>query len=211
MGISKRKSKSTLVSGVVVVGVLLATLTGCGDDDAPSDAEPKAKSSATASATSASPSSVSPSPEEPVVEEPEETASAVPEKVTLSLAEIADTPGTFDQFKAFVAKHGTAEQKKAVQHLKGWRGYERKLAYPALEASSDYPTVDYEAIDGGDQAEVDKMMGLETQSQHLAEALAAWWDIDETAVLQVYDRTGEYAAGTACIRPDSVSQEGSCL
>ncbi|MGQ4444603.1 hypothetical protein ACN6LI_002708 [Streptomyces violaceoruber] len=55
------------------------------------------------------------------------------------------------------------------------------------------------------------MMGLEMQSQHLAEALAARWDIDETAVFQVYDRTGEYAAGTSCIRPDSVENEGSCI
>ncbi|MEV7517370.1 hypothetical protein AB0O03_20465 [Streptomyces diastaticus] len=211
MGISKRTSKSTLVPGVVVVGVLLAALASCDGDDAPSDTAPKATPRVTVSATTASLKPVSPSPGEAVVEEPEKTASPEPEKVTLSLEEIADTPGTFDQFTTFVAKHGTAEQKKAVQHLKGWRGYERKLAYPALEASSDYPTIDYEAIDGGDEAELDKMMGLETQSQHLAEALAAWWDIDETAVFQVYDRTGEYAAGTACIRPDSVENEGSCI
>jgi formylglycine-generating enzyme required for sulfatase activity len=211
VGISKRKSESTLVSGVVVVSALIATLAGCGDNAPSSDAASTTKPSTTASASAGSPKPVSPSPEEPVTQEPEKTVTPEPKKVTLSLAEIADTPGTFEQFEEFVAKHGTAEQKKAVKHLKGWRGYERKLAYPALEASSDYPTVDYEAIDGGDEAELDKMLDLEEQSQYIAEALAAWWEIDETAVFQVYDRSGEDAAGTACIRPDSVENEGSCI
>jgi formylglycine-generating enzyme required for sulfatase activity len=128
----------------------------------------------------------------------------------MTLAEIADTPGTFEQFKEFVAKYGTAEQKKAVKHLKGWRGYKRKLVHPALEASSDYPTINYEAIDNGDSVEEYKLLGLEKQSQYIAEAFAAWWKIDETAVLQVYDRGGEYAAGTSCIRPDTVKKEGAC-
>ncbi|MEU6181180.1 hypothetical protein [Streptomyces coeruleorubidus] len=198
MSISRRKNEPTLVRGVVVVSALIATLTGCGEDAPSSDAASTTRPSATASPTAGS--------SKPARQTPQK-----PKKVTLSLAEIADTPGTFEQFKEFVAKHGTAKQKTAVKHLKGWRGYERKLVYPALEASSDYPTVDYEAIDGGDEAELDKMMGLETQSQHMAEALAAWWDIDETAVFQVYDRSGEYAAGTACIRPDTVKEEGSCL
>ncbi|WP_145766209.1 hypothetical protein [Streptomyces brevispora] len=193
------------------MSALIATLSGCGDNDPSSDAESTTKPSATASASAGSPKPVSPSPEKPVTQEPEETVTPEPKKVTLSLAEIADTPGTFEQFKEFVSKHGTTQQKKAVQHLKGWRGYERKLAYPALEASSDYPTVDYEAIDGGDAVELEKMLDLEEQSHHIAEALAAWWEIDETAVFQVYDRSGEHAAGTSCIRPDSVENEGSCI
>ncbi|MET8511985.1 hypothetical protein [Streptomyces sp. NPDC005077] len=196
MGI--RKNGSTLVRGVVVVSALIATLTGCGEDAPSSDAASTTKPSATASPTAGSPKPTRQTPQ-------------TPKKVTLSLAEIADTPATFEQFKEFVAKHGTAKQKKAVMHLKGWRGYERKLAYPALEASSDYPTVDYEAIDGGDLKEQNKMLDLEKQGQYIAEAFAAWWAVDETAVLQIYDRSGEYAAGTSCIRPDTVKVEGSCI
>jgi hypothetical protein len=196
--ISRRKNESTLVRGVVVVSALIATLTGCGEGAPPSDAASTTKPSATASPTAGSPKPARQTPQKP-------------RKITLSLAEIADTPGTFEQFKEFVARRGTAKQKKAVKHLKGWRGYERKLVYPALEASSDYPTVDYEAIDGGDVVELEKMMGLEKQSQYIAEAFAAWWKVDEKAVLQVFDRSGEYTAGTACLRPDTVKNEGSCL
>ncbi|WP_406357427.1 hypothetical protein OHB56_33520 [Streptomyces sp. NBC_01635] len=107
------------------MSALIGTLTGCGD--APySDASSTTKPSATASATAGSPKPVSPSPEKPVTQEPEETVTLEPKKVTMTLAEIANTPGTFEQFKEFVAKHGTAKQKKAVKHLKGWRGYKRK-------------------------------------------------------------------------------------
>ncbi|WP_234376852.1 hypothetical protein, partial [Streptomyces sp. TP-A0356] len=35
------------------------------------------------------------------------------------------------QFKEFVAKFRTADQKGAVKHLKRWRGYERKGKYTA--------------------------------------------------------------------------------
>jgi hypothetical protein len=196
---SKSNNESALGCGILVVAALIwAMVTQCSGDDGKPDASSTTKPSTAASATAGSPKPARQTPQKP-------------KKVTLSLAEIADTPGTFEQFKGFVAKHGTAKQKKAVQHLKGWRGYERKLAYPALEASSDYPTVDYEAIDSGDLAEQDKMLNLEKQSQYIAEALAAWWEIDETAVLQVYDRSGEYAAGTSCIRPDTVENEGSCI
>jgi hypothetical protein len=78
-------------------------------------------------------------------------------------------------------------------------------------AGSDYPTIGYEAMDGGDAVEMEKLLDLEKQSQYIAEAFAAWWKIDEKATLQVYDRGGEYTAGTACIRPDTVENEGSCL
>lgn len=191
------------------VSLILAIMTQCSGDDGNSDAASTIKP--TASATASSPKPVSPSPEKSFTQEPEKTVTPKPKKVTMTLAVIANTPGTFEQFKEFVAKHGTAKQKKAVKHLDGWRGYERKLFYPVLEASSDYPTINYEAIDGGDTAELDKMMDLEKQSQYIAEAFAAWWNIDEEATLQVYDRGGEHTAGTACIRPDSVKHEGSCL
>ncbi|MFI9810241.1 hypothetical protein ACIHEJ_39180 [Streptomyces sp. NPDC052301] len=95
-------------------------------------------------------------------------------------------------------------------HLTGWRGYERKVFCPALEASSDYPTVDYGAVDDGGLKEEYKRLGLEKQSQYIAEAFAAWWKRDETATIQVYDRRGEYAAGTSCIQPDTVKHEGAC-
>ncbi|WP_148016608.1 hypothetical protein [Streptomyces sp. OR43] len=210
MGINMRKNESALISGAVAVSVLTVTLAGCGSDDASSDAAPRVKPSATASPTADLSKPVSPWPDISAVQKPEKTARREPKKVTLSLAEIVDNPGTFERFKEFVAKHGSDEQRKAVRHLKGWRGYERK-AYPVLEASSDYATVNYEAIDGGDEAESDKMMGLEAQSQHMAEAFDAWWEVDEVSVLQVYDRSGENAVGTACIRPDSVESEGSCI
>ncbi|MGW7046349.1 hypothetical protein ACWGDT_27395 [Streptomyces avermitilis] len=123
----------------------------------------------------------------------------------MTLAEIVDTPATLAHFKKFVAEHGTAEQKKAVKHLTKWRAFSQK-AYPAIEVESDYPTIDYEAADA-----TDKVMVLEKQSQYIAEAFAAWWQIDETSVIQVFDRGGEYAAGTSCIRTDSAKAEGSCL
>ncbi|MFF9123070.1 hypothetical protein ACF09J_07195 [Streptomyces sp. NPDC014889] len=188
---------------IVVVSLILAVATQCGggDSDAASTATPS-------TAVSAAVESPRPAGQEPKADAPKP---ARPKKVTMTLAEIADTPGTFEQFKEFVAKHGTARQKKAVKHLKGWRGYKRKWVHPALEARSDYPTVDYEAIDDGDVVELEKMMDLEKQSQYIAEAFAAWWEIDETATLQVFDRGGEYTAGTSCIRPDTVKKNGSCL
>ncbi|MFE4959287.1 hypothetical protein ACFRCW_36130 [Streptomyces sp. NPDC056653] len=206
---SKSSQDGALGCGVVVVIALIAALVSqCSGSDDHSDTPSAHRSSAvqdSGTVPAAPPSANTPT-------QPTKSARPrPPKKVTLSLAEIADTPGTFEQFKEFVAKYGTAEQKKAVKHLKGWRGYKRKLARPALEARSDYPTVDYEAIDGGDLAEQNKMLDLEKQGQYVAEAFAAWWKIDETAVLQVYDRGGEYAAGTACIRPDTVEKEGSCL
>ncbi|WP_406341360.1 hypothetical protein [Streptomyces sp. NBC_01578] len=137
-------------------------------------------------------------------------ASQTPQKIALSLAEIANTSSTFDQFKAFTAKHGTAEQKKAVKHLKGWRSYVRK-AYPVMEVNSDYPTLNYDALDNGDPKELQKSQNLEKQSQVIAEAFAAWWQIDEKSTLQVYNRGGMDIVGTACIRPDSVKHEGTCL
>ncbi|MEF9907253.1 hypothetical protein [Streptomyces sp. P9-A2] len=194
-----------------VVSLILAMVTQCSGSDGTSDAASTTKPSATASATAGSPKPVSPSPEKSVTREPEKTVTPEPKKVTLSLAEIADTPGTFEQFKEFVAEHGTAKQKKAVKHLKGWRGYKRKLVYPVLEASSDYPTIDYEAIDDGDWVEEGKMMDLEKQTRYIAEAFAAWWEINETATLQVFDRGGEHAAGSPCIRPDTVEEDGSCF
>ncbi|WP_143660606.1 hypothetical protein [Streptomyces sp. JHA26] len=192
-------------SVIGVVALILAMATQCGGDGA-SDAASTTKPSATADSSAL----VSPSPVKSAPQEPEKTSSPEPQKVTLSLAEIAGTPGTFDQFEEFVAQHGTAEQKKAVQPLKGWRAYERKWFRPALEVDSDYPTIDYEAIDGGDMEEMEKLMGLEKQSQYIAEAFAAWWEIDETATLQVYDRGGEYMAGSSCISPNAVENEGSC-
>ncbi|MGI5518838.1 hypothetical protein [Streptomyces sp. CA-106131] len=123
----------------------------------------------------------------------------------MSLAEIVTTPGTLQQFKKFVVEYGNADQKQAVQHLTKWRGTGRK-AYPAIEADSDYPTVDYEAAGATDET-----LALEEQPEYIAEAFAAWWQMDETSVIQVFDRGGTYTAGTSCIRPDSVEAHGSCL
>lgn len=69
---------------------------------------------------------------------------------------------------AFVAEHGTLKQQQAVKHLKKWRGYSRKI-YPAIEVTSDFPTVAYEA-DGA----TNDVLALEKQSQYIAEAFAAW-------------------------------------
>ncbi|MDX3588443.1 hypothetical protein [Streptomyces europaeiscabiei] len=106
---------------------------------------------------------------------------------------------------AFVAEHGTLKQQQAVKHLKKWRGYSRKI-YPAIEVTSDFPTVAYEA-DGA----TNDVLALEKQSQYIAEAFAAWWQIDEPSVIQVFDRGGKYTAGTSCIRTDSAMANGSCL
>ncbi|MEU2624298.1 hypothetical protein ABZ642_40360 [Streptomyces sp. NPDC007157] len=72
--------------------------------------------------------------------------------------------------------------------------------------ASNYPTVDYEADGATDEA-----MALEKESQYIAEAFAAWWQVDEPSVIQVFDRGGKYTAGSSCIRPDTVRKEGSCL
>lgn len=190
---------------LVVVVLLLTLLSQCGGDDDKPDAAATPAPSATASVTERAAGS-DPTPKAP----PSSPLPQRHEKVTLSLAEIATTPGTFADFKAHVAKYGTDEQQEAVQHLQGWRSYERKWFRPALEASSDYPTIDYEAIDGGDMKELGDLMHLEKQAQHIAEAFAAWWEVDEVAVLQVYDRGGVHTAGTACIQVGTVSREGAC-
>lgn len=128
----------------------------------------------------------------------------------MSLAKIVNTPGTLTQFKEFVAKYGTADQKDAVKHLKKWRGYERKLVHPAIEVDSDYPTVNYETIDNGDQVQEMLEQSLELEADYIGQAFASWWAADETAVIQVYDRGGKYTAGTSCIRSDAVEKNGSC-
>jgi formylglycine-generating enzyme required for sulfatase activity len=128
-----------------------------------------------------------------------------PKKVAMALSEIVETSGTLEQFRKFVAEHGTVEQKQAVKHLKKWRGYSRKV-YPAIEVASDYPTVDCEA-DGA----TEKVLALERQSPYIAEAFAAWWQIDEPSVIQVFGCGGEYTAGTSRIRTDSAKANGSCF
>ncbi|WP_225823825.1 hypothetical protein [Streptomyces naphthomycinicus] len=190
MGSSKSKNETAMGCGVfAVVALVLAMATQCDGDDGKSGAASATKPSASAGVTAGSRTS----------------ARRKPKKVTMSLAEIVGTPGSLAQFKKFVAEHGTTEQKKAVEHLKKWRGYSRKV-YPAIEVASDYPTVDYEADDA-----VDRTLVLEEQSQYIAEAFASWWQADEPSVIQVFDRGGKYTAGTSCIRTDSVKVHGSCL
>ncbi|MFJ4517470.1 hypothetical protein [Streptomyces sp. NPDC088816] len=197
------KSKSGIAQGfgVVVVTALIATLAGCGGDDGDSDAASTTKPSATVSATV---ESTKPTRQEPKADSPK-PAKPEPKKVTMTLAEIADTPGTMAQFKKFVAEHGTAEQKKAVKHLTKWLGYSRK-AYPAIEVASDYPVINYEA-----EGATDEVIALEKETQYVAEAFAAWWQIDEPSVITVMDRGGEYSAGVSCIRADSSEADGSCM
>ncbi|MFF9085373.1 hypothetical protein ACF1BE_02905 [Streptomyces sp. NPDC014991] len=190
MGSSRSTSESALGCGVLLVIALVWSMASqCGGGDGTSDAASTPKPSATAGATAG----------------PSKPARQMPKKVALPLAEIVGTPGTLAQFQKFVAEHGTTAQKTAVRHLTRWRGYERK-AYPAIEVASDHPTIDYEAADAPD-----KVLALEKQSQYIAGAFAAWWQIDETSVIQVFDRGGRYAAGTSCIRADSAEKEGSCL
>jgi len=187
---SKSNDESGLGCGCLIVIALIALLvTQCGGKDDESGTDSSSGPSATVSAESQSPKPVR----------------KVPRKVTMSLAEIVKTPGTLARFKTFVAAHGTTQQKQAVKHLKTWRGYTRAV-YPAIEVESDFPTVNYEA-DGA----VDKMLALEEQSEHIAAAFAAWWRIDEPSVVQIFDRGGEYPAGTSCIRVDSFEVHGSCL
>lgn len=133
-----------------------------------------------------------------------------PAKLTKSLREIASDPTSMDDFKKFVAKFGTPAQKREVRHLKRWRGAVQKVRL-ALEVTSDYPTVDYEAIDRGDEQELERMNALEAKSFVLAEAVDLWWDNrGEKTVLQVFDRGGEMVAGTACITATSIEDNGSC-
>ncbi|NEA51013.1 hypothetical protein [Streptomyces sp. SID10815] len=190
MGSSKSNSESAIGCGVIVViAIIWSMVSQCSGGDDKSESAPMAKPSATASATAGS----------------RKPTRQMPEKVTMSLSEIVDTPGTITRFKEFVTEYGTTEQKQAVKQLKKWRGFSQK-AYPAIEVTSDYPTVDYEA-DGA----TDEVMALEKESQYIAEAFAAWWQIDEPSVIQVFDRGGQYTAGTSCIRTDSAEKEGSCL
>ncbi|MEW2515828.1 hypothetical protein [Streptomyces sp. NPDC046870] len=191
MGSSKSSSDSVIGCGILMAVVLVCSMVSAcsGGDDGKADTASATEHSAASGVADGSPKPTRPKPK----------------KVTLSLDEIVNTPGTFQQFQHFVAEHGTAHEKKAVEHLEKWRGFSRK-AYPAIEVASDYPTVDYEA-DGA----TDEVMALEKESQYVAEAFAAWWRIDEPSVIQVFDRGGRYTAGTACIRADSAEKEGSCL
>lgn len=193
MGSSKSSRDSAIRCGILMAVVLVCSMVSAcgGGDGGKPDTASATRHSAASGVADGSPKPTRPKPK--------------PKKVTLSLDEIANTPGTFEQFRRFVAEHGTAHEKKAVRHLEKWRGFSRK-AYPAIEVASDYPTVDYEA-DGA----TDEVMALEKESQYIAEAFAAWWRIDEPSVIQVFDRGGRYTAGTSCIRTDSVDKEGSCL
>ncbi len=195
MGSSKSSRDSAIRCGILMAVVLVCSMVSAcgGGDGGKPDTASATRHSAASGVADGSPKPTRPKPK------------PKPKKVTLSLDEIANTPGTFEQFRRFVAEHGTAHEKKAVRHLEKWRGFSRK-AYPAIEVASDYPTVDYEA-DGA----TDEVMALEKESQYIAEAFAAWWRIDEPSVIQVFDRGGRYTAGTSCIRTDSVDKEGSCL
>jgi hypothetical protein len=131
----------------------------------------------------------------------------------MSLAEIAGTPGTFKQFKKFVAENGTAKQKEVVSHLKGWQGFRRGVGtgFPILEVKSDYPVLDMDAIEAGDAMETELWSHLMVESQHAAEAFAAWWEADEpNPRFQVFDRAGEGAYDSTCIHLRSVDNNGSC-
>ncbi|MEV5186175.1 hypothetical protein [Streptomyces werraensis] len=131
----------------------------------------------------------------------------------MSLAEIAGTPGTFKQFKNFVEGNGTAKQKEVVSHLKGWKGFRRGVGteFPILEVKSDYPVIDIDAVDAGDHMELELWMLLRVETQHAAEAFAAWWEADESNPrLQVFDRKGADIYDSTCIDPHSVENDGSC-
>ncbi|MES4892809.1 hypothetical protein [Streptomyces sp. NPDC096012] len=194
---SKSNEFAVGLTAVLVVSLVAALASQCSGDDRKSNAASTVKPHATAGLLK---------PVESKFAEPQpEPTSAEPKKVTMTLAEIADTPGTFGQFKKFVAKYGTADQQKAVKHLTGWRGVSDG-AYPSIDATSDFPTVDYEA-DGASTVTED----LEVRTQYIAEAFAEWWQIDEISVLKVIDRGGKYAAGVSCIRTDSSEAHGSCL
>jgi hypothetical protein len=190
---SKSNEFAVGLTAVLVVSLVAALASQCSGGDGKSNAASTVKPHATASSLKL------------VESKSAEPKSVEPKKVTMTLAEIADTPGTLGQFKKFVAKYGTADQQKAVKHLTGWRGVSNG-AYPSIDATSDFPTVDYEA-DGASMVTED----LEVRTQYIAEAFAEWWQIDEASVIKVIDRGGKYAAGVSCIRTDSSKAHGSCL
>ncbi|WP_371100705.1 hypothetical protein [Streptomyces sp. PU_AKi4] len=186
---------------IIVISLILALVQQCGGDDD----EPAASRSAPPSASA----SVSASPEA----SPEKAARQKPKKVTMSLAEIAETPGTFKQFKNFVKDNGTAKQKEVVSHLKGWKGFRRGVGtgFPILEVKSDYPVIDIDAVDAGDDMELELWMQLRVETQHAAEAFAAWWEADESNPrLQVFDRKSADIYDSTCIDPHSVKNDGAC-
>jgi hypothetical protein len=196
--VSSNSNNGPLGCGLIVVIALIAALVQqcSGDDD-----EPAASRSAQPSVSASAETS------------PEKAARQKPKKVTMSLAEIAEAPGTFRQFKKFVAENGTADQKEVVGHLKGWQGFRRGVGtgFPIIEVKSDYPVIDMDAMDAGDTEEFDLWMHLMIQSHHAAEAFAAWWEADESNPrLQVFDREGEAAYDSACISLRSVENSGSC-
>lgn len=132
-----------------------------------------------------------------------------PPKLTKSLREVASDPTSMEDFKKFIAKFGTPVQKREVRHLKQWRGVKQKV-YLALEVTSDYPTVDNQAIDAGDDDELERSLALNAKTFVLAEAVDLWWDNrGEKTVLQVSDRAGE-PVGTSCITATSIEDNGSC-
>ncbi|CAL9668291.1 hypothetical protein SUDANB15_07313 [Streptomyces sp. enrichment culture] len=186
---------------IIVISLILALVQQCGGDDD----EPASSRSAQPSASA----SVSANPEA----SPEKAARQKPKKVTMSLAEIAETPGTFKQFKNFVKDNGTAKQKEVVSHLKGWKGFRRGVGtgFPILEVKSDYPVIDIDAVDAGDDMELELWMQLRVETQHAAEAFAAWWEADESNPrLQVFDRKNADIYDSTCIDPHSVKNDGAC-
>ncbi|WP_101254087.1 hypothetical protein [Streptomyces barkulensis] len=199
MGKGQSSNSGPLGCGfLIIIALIVALVQQCGGEEEESSASKPARPSASASAE----------------DSPKKPARQKPPKVTLSLAEIAETPGTFERFKKFVAEHGTARQKEVVSHLTGWRGFRRGTGtgIPALEVKSDYPVVDFAAMDAGDEKELDLLLDLQEESQHAAEAFAAWWKADESkmAVLQIFDREDVTTYGSTCIDPHSVRNGGSC-
>jgi hypothetical protein len=196
--VASNSNDGPLGCGILITIALIAALVQqCGGDDD----EPTASRSAQPSA-SASPEA-----------SPEKTTPQKPKKVTMSLAEIAETPGSFMQFKNFVEDNGTAKQKEVVSHLKGWKGFRRGVGteFPILEVKSDYPVIDIDAVDAGDDKELELWMQLRVETQHAAEAFSAWWEADEpNPRLQVFDHEGADIYDSTCIDPHSVKNDGSC-
>ncbi|MFG2226720.1 hypothetical protein [Streptomyces sp. NPDC048644] len=186
--------KKLVVSGLLL-GILACGVTACGSAD-----EASAKGGRPAPGVTAKDAGEGSSDAKGA----ERDGSSRSGKVTTPLDRLARQSGSLGSFKAFVGRHGTADQKAAVAHVTSWKGYrpagdkdgETGLSafYPCVMFRSDLPAADYDAADAGDKAQSDLVIEQEELGEEVARAFDAWWDGDgATATVQVFDTEGQLA------------------
>ncbi|KUH39068.1 hypothetical protein ATE80_09505 [Streptomyces kanasensis] len=142
-----------IVALIIVIGAIGAALTGSSDTADTSNKPAPAPSASSAPAEK-------PSPEKPPAEKPKGSQA--------------------DQFKAFVAKNGTAAEKKAVKHVTRVQGAgEQNNLLDTAEIHTDYT--------GG-------LLGPHGGDGKLLASIFAEWKASKNGLVTVYDSAGEILA-----------------